>query len=82
MVREEEMSYQAVANTLGISRSAVHWHVATAQQRFRIALREQGVAVPSTHTTCRRARCDGPALVLHCPQQLAQAFERRNDAAA
>jgi len=82
MVRTEGASYQLVANLMGISRASVQSHVVTAQQRFRVALREEGVTLPARYTANRPARNDGPALVLHRPQQPAQAFERRNDAAA
>jgi RNA polymerase sigma factor (sigma-70 family) len=41
MVREDEESYRAVAEQLGVSRAAVSWHVAEAHRRFRAGLIEQ-----------------------------------------
>ena len=51
-----------VANVMGISRAAVQSHVVTAQQLFRVALREEGVALPARYTANRAARNDGLAL--------------------
>jgi len=68
----------------------VQSHVVTTQQRFRVALREEGVALPARYTANRAARNDGLALerraatarAPHSPQQSGHTAERRNDAAA
>jgi DNA-directed RNA polymerase specialized sigma24 family protein len=43
MVRDAEMSYDAVAANLGVSRSAVTSYVVRAQRRFRQELERQGI---------------------------------------
>jgi RNA polymerase sigma factor (sigma-70 family) len=78
MVRDDGASYQIVANVLGVSRASVNAHMVSAQRRLRVALIEQG-PMP---TTCRPERSEGPALVLHSPQQSGHSSERRHDAAA
>lgn len=90
MVRTEGASSQLVANLMGISRAAVQSHVVTAQQRFRVALREEGVVLPARYTANRPARTDGRALerrdaaarVPHSLHPSGHTAERRNDAAA
>jgi DNA-directed RNA polymerase specialized sigma24 family protein len=68
MVREENCSYQSVANALEISRSAVHGHMVVAHARFRKALLEQHILDLPQEAELRR-RCptasDGPSDVLH-----------------
>jgi RNA polymerase sigma factor (sigma-70 family) len=56
MVRDEGMPYQTVADWLGVSRAAVHWHVVGAQRRFRTGLAEEGIATPPR--TCGRQSRD------------------------
>jgi RNA polymerase sigma factor (sigma-70 family) len=46
MVREERATYEAVAERLGISTSAVHRSVVQAQKAFREALPELGITPP------------------------------------
>lgn len=46
MVREEGARYDVAARALGVSRSAVHAHVVTAQRRFRRKLAQIGIAAP------------------------------------
>ena len=48
MVRQDDASYDVVAETLGVSRSAVHAHVVTAQRRFRRKLAQIGIAAPAS----------------------------------
>ena len=49
MIREQDASYDVVAEALGVSRSAVHAHVVTAQRRFRRKLAQAGIAAPGPH---------------------------------
>jgi RNA polymerase sigma factor (sigma-70 family) len=46
MVREQEVSYQVVADRMGRSRASVCSHVVAAQRRFRLKLLEEGIAMP------------------------------------
>ena len=46
LVRDDELTYDQAAARLGVSRAAVHFHVVTAQNRFREALRDYGLEVP------------------------------------
>jgi DNA-directed RNA polymerase specialized sigma24 family protein len=46
MVRDADAPYDVVAEALGVSRSAVHAHVVTAQRRFRRKLAQIGIAAP------------------------------------
>jgi RNA polymerase sigma-70 factor (ECF subfamily) len=86
MVRDQEASYQTVANVLGISRASVNAHVVSAQRRLRVALIEQGLLSPRRRPQptdgCRPERSEGPALVPHSLQQSGHTAERRKDAAA
>jgi RNA polymerase sigma factor (sigma-70 family) len=43
MVREDRIAYEVVAARLGLSRSAVSWHIVAAQRRFRRRLKDHGI---------------------------------------
>jgi RNA polymerase sigma factor (sigma-70 family) len=49
MVREERITYELVAARLGLSRSAVSWHIVAAQRRFRCRLKEHGINTPAPY---------------------------------
>ena len=57
MVREEQCSYQVVADRMGLSRAAINFHVVSAQKRFRKRLRAHGIA----HQPRVRARHSAPS---------------------
>lgn len=59
LVREEELTYDEAAARLGVSRAAICFHVVTAQNRFREALREHGVAVPAPRNVAKQPRARG-----------------------
>ena len=59
LVRDEELTYDQAAGRLGVSRAAVHFHVVTAQNRFREALREHGLNVPAPRRGGRLAGAKG-----------------------
>ena len=72
MVREEDASYQTVANALGITRSAVCAHVVKAQRRLRAALTDWHEERPNA----ARAVSELPA------PRADRDSQRRNDSAA
>lgn len=55
MVREEQATYEHVAEALAVSRNAVCYAVVAAQREFRRALEEMGVYTPRVSRSPRRA---------------------------
>jgi RNA polymerase sigma-70 factor (ECF subfamily) len=47
LVRDDGLTYSQAAARLGLTRSAISFHLVTAQNRFREALRAYGVSVPA-----------------------------------
>lgn len=74
LVRNDGLTYEQAAARLGVSRSAISFHLVTAQARFREALRAYGIDVPvprgtrcckaSARSGRRRARKGAPDLRL------------------
>ena len=56
LVREQELTYDQAAARLGVSRAAICFHIVTAQNRFREALREHGVSIPAPRGTAKQPR--------------------------
>ena len=59
MVREEQCSYRVAADQMGLSRSAIHAHVVSAQNRFRSRLLAEGIAHLPRMRTRNSAPSDG-----------------------
>src|SRR5512146_1937328 len=59
LVREDELTYDQAAARLGVSRAAICFHIVTAQNRFREALREHGVSVPAPRGSAMQPRARG-----------------------
>ena len=55
MVREEQATYEHVAEALAVSRNAVCYAVVAAQRQFRLALEEMGVYTARVSRPPRRA---------------------------